>query len=510
MADSETNIVDNRRFNSTLIVSCVVVVTTAAIFLYFQNLSYNKPCDFGPLFGTASLIILLGMFGLYQYAYSFYKDIFYQLLSVGWLLNAIYIYFETFFEPGQRDLNYDIEVYLLGLVTLIPFHVARFTKSEGQLDYPRLLRSTVRWGIFILLFSALCFWLVANPLRNIGMNKKFAIIAASGIPFAIWCLRGVGNNLRVRLDPDIHKKFANIFPRTFYIYAWMQPLYLAKLILGESGLMHYVFLAALLPKIANSIAALAVIRLDISKFQQLLEQRSVLEDIGALTASIEHDIKNPLQVIESELESMRSRYQSSEEVTSFINRLDEQRRRIYATTQVIPVIRGGKEYYEQFMEKTNIKDLINRSIKAVRKELNTNNIIFKVEDRDLFVKAYRPMLEQAVVNILRNAVEAIRECRRQNGHVSVSIKTVEKLDNNKVVRVDFEDNGCGISEEILPDITSLFMSTRRKSKPNSGIGLFITKRILKVHNGRLEFRNGDKDGAVFSILLPQWGSRGRA
>jgi signal transduction histidine kinase len=269
----------------------------------------------------------------------------------------------------------------------------------------------------------------------------------------------------------------------------------------------FIFFIALLPKILNSIAALSIIRLDFANVQEQLQRKSVLEDIGALTASIEHDIKNPLGVIDIELSRMRERFQSNAEVSAFVTRLDEQKQRIFAATQIIPVLRGDKDYYDRFMEKTNVLDMVNRSIKAVKRELNTNNIHFKTEDRNVYIKAYRPMFEQGLVNILRNSIEAIHEAQRKRGLISVTINADTQLLD--MIKINIADNGSGIPEENLPKITKLF-TTRKNRKANSGIGLFITNRIIKVHGGKLEVQSKVGEGTTVSLLLPKWRADSKA
>src|SRR5437762_2669160 len=138
------------RWNQAFAFACFVLAVGLGAVLYFQNLSYFNPCDFGPLFGMASIVILLGMFGLYMYAYVFYDDFFYQFLSTAWLLNAIYIFFETFFKPDQRDLDYNLKVYALGLLTLVPLHLARFKQPETPVAYRELGLSTLKWALWLI------------------------------------------------------------------------------------------------------------------------------------------------------------------------------------------------------------------------------------------------------------------------------------------------------------------------------------------------------------------------
>lgn len=149
-----------------LYAGCFVLVVALAAFLYFENLSYFNPCAFGPLFGMASMVILLSMFGLYLYAGIFYQDNFYNFLSVGWLLNAIYIFFESFFKPDRPDdLAYNLQIYALGIVTSLPFQFARFTTSGGSFNYRQLISSTTRWVIWLISsYMEVIYWCPINSI----------------------------------------------------------------------------------------------------------------------------------------------------------------------------------------------------------------------------------------------------------------------------------------------------------------------------------------------------------
>ena len=158
------------------------------------------------------------------------------------------------------------------------------------------------------------------------------------------------------------------------------------------------------------------------------------------------------------------------------------------------------------MERTNVGELINRSIKAVKKEMSPHGILFKVDGKPIYTRAYRPMLEQAIVNVLRNSVEAIREAKRERGIIDITMD--RNTHSDKMINVDFTDNGCGIPEENIPKVFKLF-TTRQEKKPNSGIGLFVSSRIIKVHGGRLENQSTVGEGTTVSLLLPKWDPESR-
>jgi signal transduction histidine kinase len=493
---------------------CLLFILLASAYLIFFKLtlaSINTGYSFKPLFGMASAVILTGLAALYWYAAKFYHDSFYRLLSVGWLVNGIYIFFETFVKqpPDVNKLDFSLSVYVIGIITSLPVYVASFIPKDEQPNYRDLTKSIAGWAVWFVGTLLLSYWVAIthfpnwlpyDPVKTEAI--QFAFITLSGIPFAMWTLVRVGRCLRTRLDRDRHKKWAVIFPGTFYVWAILQPLYLLKLVPSMGMVIYVIFVLALIPKLVNGLGALAIVNDDFAHAQEKLLQRSVLEDLGALTTSIEHDVKNPLEFMNSELERMRIKFKNDTEVMPFVERLEEQKARIAAIAGIIPVIRGERAYYEKYMEKTNVGDLINRCIKAVKVEKNTQNISFRTWGKPLYIKAHRQMIEQAVVNILRNSVEAIRKSKRPHGVVEIAVKV--DIKDAKFIRIDFTDNGCGIAEEELKTVTTLFMSTKSKDKPNSGIGLFITDRIMRFHRGRLEILSDVDKGTTASLLLPAW------
>ncbi|MEQ1762131.1 MAG: HAMP domain-containing sensor histidine kinase [Pyrinomonadaceae bacterium] len=486
--------------DTIVLAACLICMVGIGSFLLVWGSASMADLKFGPMFGTASAVILLAMCVFYHYAYRFFRDSFYHLISIGWAFNAIYLCFETIILPTRRSLEYDLFVFAVGIISSIPFYVATFKPVGDEIQSSEVFIASGAWILALGAWTVGTYLIIENSYAGMIQGGKFAIMTAAGLIFSFYMFVKVGRVASKRLSSEIHKGWATIFPVTFYVYAGLQFLYLLKLWFADSGWMEATFALALIPKMVNSIATLKLIQLSTADVQRQLEQKSVLEDIGALSASIEHDIRNPLEVMQTQFKSMRRRFQASEGMIAAIARLEEQTKRIRATTQIIPILRGEKSYYDTYMAKVNIKDLINRSIRSVKSEMNANSIFFRPTLKDHFVRAYSPMLEQAIVNILRNAVEAIHDYKPKSGQVNINVTAP----NDKQVSIDFEDNGGGIPESLLDEVDHLFMTTRGSKKPNSGIGLFITRRILKVHGGRLEINNNNSPGATISMYLPKW------
>ncbi|MDQ2684561.1 MAG: HAMP domain-containing histidine kinase, partial [Thermoproteota archaeon] len=104
------------------------------------------------------------------------------------------------------------------------------------------------------------------------------------------------------------------------------------------------------------------------------------------------------------------------------------------------------------------------------------------------VKADREKIEQVIVNLLDNAIKFSKE--------KVSVRILK--DKSQVI-VEVKDCGPGIDREILPNIFSKFVS---KSDVGTGLGLFISKSIIKTHGGQIWAQNNYDKGATFSFSLP--------
>jgi signal transduction histidine kinase len=101
-------------------------------------------------------------------------------------------------------------------------------------------------------------------------------------------------------------------------------------------------------------------------------------------------------------------------------------------------------------------------------------------------------IHQVFLNLLLNAVEAIRE----NGMITV--RTYVDHDNNNIV-VTVEDTGCGICQEDLPRIFEPFYSTKAKG---TGLGLAVTYGIIKNHEGELKVFSRQEQGTQFVVEIP--------
>ena len=112
---------------------------------------------------------------------------------------------------------------------------------------------------------------------------------------------------------------------------------------------------------------------------------------------------------------------------------------------------------------------------------------------DIHVEADRVQLQQVIVNLVRNAVEAMAET--EHGRIDIAAAR-----DGGSVRLRVRDNGPGIAEDVLPTIFDSFVSTKPQGM---GVGLAISRTIVESHGGQLAVETAPGEGTTFVITLPE-------
>lgn len=161
-------------------------------------------------------------------------------------------------------------------------------------------------------------------------------------------------------------------------------------------------------------------------------------------------------------------------------------------------------------------EIVHRAVRSLKNEMGWLKRVdaksfIKIRGREVFVRAYVPMFEQLVVNVIKNGLEAIEEAGRERGVISINVGTTELMGSkySRWVGVEIEDNGIGIPEENMDKLTALF-TTRGDRKASSGIGLFIGKKIVDIHKGRIHFESKAGVGTKVTLLLPEFSALQKA
>lgn len=135
----------------------------------------------------------------------------------------------------------------------------------------------------------------------------------------------------------------------------------------------------------------------------------------------------------------------------------------------------------------NIRILMEPSLEKKHIEL-----VFEIEPPDLKIEIDTYLIEQVLINLILNSVEACKE----TDHPRITISAQKNIEGRSIIKVT--DNGGGISEEIRDQIFIPFFSTK---KTGSGIGLSLCKQIVLLHNGKLQVASELGKGTVIRVVF---------
>ena len=240
---------------------------------------------------------------------------------------------------------------------------------------------------------------------------------------------------------------------------------------------------------------------ELEQIQTHLIQMEKMASLGKLSATVAHELNNPLGGILTYAKLLQKRL-ASPNLTPEQLSSSQQDLAIIAeeTTRCGNIVKNLLLFSKRQMGEFAVVDLhgiLDRCIQLVDHHLKLNNI--------KLVKAYQPgkvevmcdkdQIQQAVLAILVNAVEAM------SGGGTLTLKTSSDS-NKKKVRIEIQDTGSGISPKDLPHIFEPFFTTKKEGK-GVGLGLSVSYGIIERHEGKINVHSVVGQGTTFIIELPQ-------
>jgi len=227
--------------------------------------------------------------------------------------------------------------------------------------------------------------------------------------------------------------------------------------------------------------------------QKELIQAAKLAVLGQLSASISHELNNPLAAIRSYADNalvflQRQQTQHAEDNIHRIVHLTERMAKISSQLKVFARKSSGE------LQTMHLLAVVNMAIELVRPQLKSKQVSVNLLDEslDVQVSADQVQLEQVLVNLLSNAIQAVEDCDKK--HIQINLLRCEQF-----ATVQIEDSGIGISEASLPHLFAPFFTTK---ETGLGLGLSISHKIMENLRGEINAENTADSGARFSLNLP--------
>jgi two-component system, NtrC family, C4-dicarboxylate transport sensor histidine kinase DctB len=288
--------------------------------------------------------------------------------------------------------------------------------------------------------------------------------------------------------------FAILMAFTFYLLsrrAWSRSLSFQR----ESA-----ELRLLNARLQRAIAEREKVKKDLEVAELTLAQSSKLAALGEMSAAVSHELNQPLAAMKTYLAGARLLLQRKrlDEALSSFQRVDDLIERMGAITrQLKSYARKGGEAFEE----VDIRACVSSALAMMEPQLKARVVKISrgMPRQAVMVMADRLRLEQVIINLLRNALDATKDTKDPQIDILLSA--------GETATLTVRDNGHGIT-----DLDNLFEPFYTTKKPGEGVGLglAISSGIVTDLGGRLTARNGDGGGAVFEMQLPILGNKQEA
>ena len=234
---------------------------------------------------------------------------------------------------------------------------------------------------------------------------------------------------------------------------------------------------------------------------------SRLITMGEMASSVAHELNQPLTAISNYCNGMVSRireHKISEQ--DLLGALDKTARQAQRAGQIIARIRSFVKRSEPNRSLSDVRTMVDEAVELAEIELRRRNVRLSH-----YVAARLPkllvdpiLIEQVLVNLLKNAAESIDQAQRPTAQRNVELRVVPKLlEQLNVIEFSVLDSGQGLAPEIMERVYEAFFSTKAEGM---GIGLNLCRSIVESHQGRMLAENiyngAEAAGCRFSFWIP--------
>lgn len=234
---------------------------------------------------------------------------------------------------------------------------------------------------------------------------------------------------------------------------------------------------------------------------------SRLITMGEMASSVAHELNQPLTAISNYCSGMISRIKSQQvKEEDLLSALDKTARQAQRAGQIILRIRSFVKRSEPNRTLSDVSAMVSESLELAEIEMRRRNVrlTHHVAARLPQLMVDPILIEQVLINLMKNAAESIDNANRPLGLRQVELRIVPKeIDNQAVVEFSVTDTGQGLPPEDTERVYEAFFSTKVEGM---GIGLNLCRSIIESHQGRIVSENlynaGEVTGCRFSFWIP--------
>jgi len=225
-------------------------------------------------------------------------------------------------------------------------------------------------------------------------------------------------------------------------------------------------------------------------YKKVNDSRKMVE-IGKIASSLAHGVRNPLNAIKGAVVYLQNKYGHESTLMEFSTIINEEIDRLDRfISNFLSAAKGELKFLS-----VNLNEILKSILTMIRPLAETKDIKISCNFSILpLITADAIQIEHALFNIINNSLEAMP------GGGSIDIRTSMRKENGRdYVVIKISDTGKGIPEKKLRSLGELSDDSRRNDK---GFGIFLSREIVKSHNGKMLWETVIDKGTTFSIFLP--------
>ena len=248
--------------------------------------------------------------------------------------------------------------------------------------------------------------------------------------------------------------------------------------------------------IARALADLGAIAIENARLyervfesEESMRKSERLTTLGTLAAEIAHEIRNPLMVVRLLFDSLDLGYHDDENKSKDLKVIRE---KLNHLEQIAGRILEFGKSRESFRKVVKIREILDDVVVLVRLKLEQSriNLCWRSRAGNEVVFVDKAQIQQVLLNLILNAVEVMPD----GGDLFLDTQIMDGR-----AHILIEDQGSGISENLRDRIFESFLTGK---KDGTGLGLTISKRIMRAHDGDLELVGTGENGTTFRLILP--------
>ncbi|MBI4827526.1 MAG: GAF domain-containing protein [Nitrospinae bacterium] len=237
----------------------------------------------------------------------------------------------------------------------------------------------------------------------------------------------------------------------------------------------------------------------------MLMRTEKLASLGALSAGVAHEIKNPLNIISTTVQLMMLERPGPDEAPPSYKTILEQ---VARAVKITDNLRDFARERPPEIRRLPLQEFLERTIALVEYEMTveSNRILRCFPEETVYAEFDPDQMAQVFINLISNARDSLNEKRarlaraggHQDGWFGELRISLTAGDEQAIIR--FEDTGMGIPQQIANRIFDPFFST--KPEKSTGLGLSISYGIVENHGGNIQVESKEGEGAAFTVTLP--------